>query len=102
MEGILSWNRELELQCAGRAFSFNIVPIVQHRHVNLYGHDITLREKAEAERIKRDARVILCSGCSEQDATARFAGQGVAGFPQKPYRLDDLRAKLAAVLGDAG
>ncbi|MCP4898805.1 MAG: PAS domain S-box protein [bacterium] len=44
------------------------------------------------------APVVLSSGHDEQDATRRLAGKGLAGFIQKPYRLDDLRTKVRAVL----
>jgi CheY-like chemotaxis protein len=46
--------------------------------------------------------VILCSGHNEQDATQRFAGQGLAGFIQKPYDTAVLRKKLKEVLRDEG
>lgn len=52
----------------------------------------------EILRHKRDARVILMSGYSEQEATSRFVGKGLAGFLQKPYTPNDLRAKLLSVL----
>ena len=45
-----------------------------------------------------NARVILMSGYNEHDATQRFQGLGLAGFLQKPFGPDDLRAKLQAVL----
>jgi len=49
-------------------------------------------------QIKKDARVILCSGYSEQDAGQYFVGKGLAGFIQKPYRLAELHEKLVDVL----
>ncbi|MBI2767811.1 MAG: PAS domain S-box protein [Chloroflexi bacterium] len=42
------------------------------------------------------ANVILMSGFSEQDATGRFEGKGLAGFIQKPYDLATLRDMLKA------
>lgn len=42
--------------------------------------------------------IILCSGYSEEDAAARFAGKGLAGFLQKPYQATSLLAMLRAVL----
>jgi len=48
--------------------------------------------------LKRDARVILCSGYSEQETTARVAGEGLAGFLQKPYVLSTLRDAIEEVL----
>ena len=48
--------------------------------------------------LKSDARVILCSGYSEQETTARVAGEGLAGFLQKPYVLSTLRDAIREVL----
>jgi len=45
-------------------------------------------------RIDPDLRVVLSSGYNEQEAVNRFAGKGLAGFVQKPYRLQDLVATL--------
>ncbi len=52
----------------------------------------------ELRRIKEDVRVILCSGYNEQDTTQEFSGKGLAGFLQKPYHSEDLRAKLMETL----
>jgi two-component system cell cycle sensor histidine kinase/response regulator CckA len=52
----------------------------------------------EIRRINSDARVLLVSGYNEQDATDRFAGKGLDGFLQKPFKPDDLRDKLRAIL----
>ena len=52
----------------------------------------------ELRRICSDVRVILSSGYSEQDATNRFAGKGLAGFIQKPYRSAELLVKVREVL----
>jgi len=52
----------------------------------------------EIRRINPAARVLLMSGYNEQDATDRFAGKGLAGFLQKPFRQDDLRDKLRMIL----
>ncbi len=48
----------------------------------------------ELRRIRPDVKVILCSGYDEHEATRRFAGKGLAGFLQKPYRWATLVAKL--------
>jgi len=48
--------------------------------------------------LRSDVKVILCSGFNEQEATQRFAGQGLAGFIQKPYVLDDLQVTLQRVV----
>jgi PAS domain S-box-containing protein len=52
----------------------------------------------ELQRIDENARVILTSGYSEQEVTSRFAGKGLAGFIQKPFRLGSLTAVLEACL----
>lgn len=52
----------------------------------------------EAFRVMRtidpEVRVILSSGYDEQNATSRFAGQGLTGFLQKPYSLAALRRAI--------
>ncbi|HVP39402.1 MAG TPA: PAS domain S-box protein [Candidatus Saccharimonadales bacterium] len=52
----------------------------------------------ELKRRRPEVRVILSSGYTEQDAMQRFAGEGLAGFIQKPYRLQDLRDRILHVL----
>jgi PAS domain S-box-containing protein len=44
--------------------------------------------------------VVLSSGYTEEEATSRFSRQGLAGFIQKPYRLQSLREKVQGILGD--
>ena len=53
----------------------------------------------ELRSIRKDVRVVLSSGYSEQEATERFTGKGLTGFIQKPYRFDDLVDKMQAILG---
>jgi signal transduction histidine kinase len=48
----------------------------------------------EMRRIRPDVRVILASGYAEQDTVHLFAGQGLAGFIQKPFQLDKLLEKV--------
>ena len=52
----------------------------------------------EIRRINQDARVLLMSGFNEQEAINRFAGKGLAGFIQKPFKADSLRAKIQEAL----
>jgi len=52
----------------------------------------------QMKRIRPDVKVILCSGYDEQEATQRFTSEGLAGFIQKPYRLQELKAKIEQVL----
>ena len=49
-------------------------------------------------QISPDVRVILASGYNEQEIEHRFAHEGIAAFIQKPFRLEQLREKVAAVL----
>ena len=53
----------------------------------------------EIRRIRPDVPVILTSGYNENDVTTRFAGKGVAGFIQKPFRTAELMEVLAKALG---
>ncbi|MHC4859942.1 MAG: hybrid sensor histidine kinase/response regulator [Planctomycetota bacterium] len=52
----------------------------------------------EIRRVRDDARVLICSGYSEEDSVAGFAGEGLAGFIQKPYDLEELRSALRQIL----
>jgi len=52
----------------------------------------------ELRRINKQVKVILSSGYNEQEATSRFAGQGLAGFIQKPYTPDTLQMKMQQIL----
>jgi len=54
---------------------------------------------AELRKLEPELEVLLTSGYSEQEATRGFFGQGPSGFIQKPYRVADLAAALAAILG---
>jgi two-component system cell cycle sensor histidine kinase/response regulator CckA len=53
-------------------------------------------------QIQPDVNVILCSGYNREDATLRFAGRGLADFIQKPYKMADLREKLASLMFSDG
>jgi len=52
----------------------------------------------ELRRMRQDVRVVLSSGYNEMDAVSKFAGKGLAGFIQKPYRPVDLISRIRAVL----
>jgi CheY-like chemotaxis protein len=45
----------------------------------------------ELRQMNPDVRVIMSSGYNEQEVTQKFAGKGLAGFVQKPYRLSTLK-----------
>ena len=50
-------------------------------------------------QVSPSVRVILSSGYSEETATGRFSGLGLAGFIQKPYQLDTMIATLRRAVG---
>ena len=56
----------------------------------------------ELRKLKPDVRVVLSSGYNEQDVTQRFAGKGLAGFIQKPYKLATLTEILRIALDGDG
>ena len=53
---------------------------------------------AELRKINAAVPVLLTSGYPEEDAAARFAGSGLAGFIQKPFGIRTLQDKLAAIV----
>ena len=52
----------------------------------------------ELRLLNPEVRVVMSSGYTENDITARFAGKGLVGFVPKPYTLDLLRERLRAAL----
>ncbi len=52
----------------------------------------------EIRRIRKDVPVIISSGFSRRDVMHRFAGKHLAGFIQKPYRIEDLSVLIKNVL----
>ena len=56
---------------------------------------------AELRGLRPGLRVLLMSGFTEHDAVGRFAIQGRAGFLQKPFTADELRAALRAIFEPA-
>ncbi|MBI3447511.1 MAG: response regulator [Acidobacteria bacterium] len=52
----------------------------------------------EIHRVSPEARVVLSSGYSETDVIKRFAGKGIAGFIQKPYRVESFLETLRAAM----
>ncbi|GFE62755.1 PAS domain-containing sensor histidine kinase [Geobacter sp. AOG2] len=51
----------------------------------------------ELRRLNPGVKVIMSSGFSEHEVNQKFAGKGVAGFIQKPYRLSALREAIKAL-----
>jgi PAS domain S-box-containing protein len=52
----------------------------------------------ELKKLRPQLGVILCSGYSESDALARFHGEGLVHFLQKPYELQPLRRSIERLL----
>ncbi len=48
----------------------------------------------ELRRMNPDVSVVISSGYNEHEVTQKFAGKGLAGFIQKPYKLSVLRDAL--------
>ena len=48
--------------------------------------------------VRPDARVLITSGFTEQDAMARFRGLDLSGFVQKPFERDVLVTRLREVV----
>jgi len=76
----------------------------QHKNIDVVLLDMTMPRLNGEEAFRKmraiqpGVRVLLSSGYNEQEATSRFAGKGLAGFIQKPYRTKDLLAQLEALL----
>lgn len=56
---------------------------------------------ADLQAQRPDLRVLMSSGYDEQMAIQRLKGQGIAGFLQKPYLLDDFTRAVRAALDHA-
>ncbi len=53
---------------------------------------------AELRRIRKDVRIVLSSGYTEQDTTSTLLEEGRAVFIQKPYRIEALRDSFRQIL----
>jgi PAS domain S-box-containing protein len=49
-------------------------------------------------QLRPDVRVVLMSGYSSQELATRYCAEGMAGFIQKPFRVEELDACLTAAL----
>jgi CheY-like chemotaxis protein len=63
------------------------------------GGEETFRELKE---MRPGVRVVISSGYSEQEVAARFAGEDVAGFVQKPYLYSTLVARVGEAVNGTG
>jgi len=55
----------------------------------------------ELRRIDPMVKVVMTSGFNEQEISQKFAGKGLAGFIQKPYRLAELAETLQNIMHSA-
>jgi len=53
----------------------------------------------ELRTLNPEIKVIMSSGYNEQEVTQRFAGKGLAGFIQKPYKLSELKEVIKTLTG---
>jgi two-component system cell cycle sensor histidine kinase/response regulator CckA len=66
--------------------------------------DLTMPGLSSAEtfrqlrQIRPDAAVVLMSGYSEEEASGRFVGKGLAGFIEKPFSTQELVDAIRGVL----
>ena len=51
----------------------------------------------ELRVIKSDVKVVMSSGFNEHEVTQKFAGKGLAGFIQKPYKLSVLKEAIRGI-----
>jgi CheY-like chemotaxis protein len=51
----------------------------------------------ELKQINPDVKVIMSSGFSEHEINQKFAGSGLAGFIQKPYKLSELKDAIQKI-----
>jgi DNA-binding NtrC family response regulator len=49
-------------------------------------------------QMRPDVRVVLMSGFSRHELASRYGSEGLAGFIQKPFRVEELQACLATIL----
>ena len=52
----------------------------------------------QLRQLRPEVKVLLSSGYSEQEATSRFAGKGLAGFLEKPFKPQDLIERIRDML----
>jgi two-component system cell cycle sensor histidine kinase/response regulator CckA len=51
----------------------------------------------ELKKLKPEAKIIISSGFSEHEISQKFAGKGLAGFIQKPYKLSVLKEAIQKI-----
>ena len=51
-------------------------------------------------QMRPDVRVVLMSGFSSHELASRYGSEGMAGFIQKPFRVEELQTCLTAILAE--
>jgi CheY-like chemotaxis protein len=54
---------------------------------------------AELRRVRAEVRVVMMSGFNEREVIDQFAGEGPAGFVQKPFLFETLNDAVRRALG---
>jgi len=76
----------------------------QHPGISLVILDLTMPHMdgeqcfRELKRMNPDVKVIMSSGFNHQEVTQKFAGKGLAGFIQKPYKQSALREVIKTTI----
>ncbi|BCR04484.1 hypothetical protein DESUT3_15530 [Desulfuromonas versatilis] len=93
-------HRKLEIRCGERDLSFALVPIAERGYVNLYGHDVTERNRAEAalrhgRELLSEAESLSHTGAWEYDlSTGRWTFSEewlkIHGCPKQGLTMDEL------------
>lgn len=53
----------------------------------------------EIRKLRPDIPVLLMSGFNEQEAISQFTGEGIAGFLQKPFGIEELKQMVKQLFG---
>ncbi|MCD4706261.1 MAG: response regulator [Candidatus Sabulitectum sp.] len=78
-----------------RKHSEDIVPVILDLIMPHLDGEETFRK---LQLIRKNVRVVMCSGYNEQEVTRQFAGRSLAGFLHKPYMFNDLETVIKKVL----
>ena len=90
---------EVEVECDGRVFSCLLAPIVEAGYVNVYGRDITRRQRAEAENARLAAAVEHAGEAivvTDVDGAIQYVNPGFERITG--YRRDEVLGKNPRIL----
>jgi len=80
-----------------RAHGDRIALVILDLTMPRLGGEPTFRE---LRQLRPDVKVLLTSGFNQEEATAGFAGKGLAGFLRKPFVTQELYGLVHSVVGD--